>query len=137
MDGKEALALVDTGSEVTTVSHAYCDQTRDHFTLHLKPAWFWMVAMNTQSIPYNGYLVVDVIFGDEVIPNSVVFVVIQSTEECILGVNILRKLTQSGFRPFSSPESLPLFGPKSVRTLNTPTHIPPRSTQVVTVTGTA
>ena len=38
MDGKEALALVDTGLEVTTVSQAYFDQIKDHFTLHPKPA---------------------------------------------------------------------------------------------------
>ena len=136
IDGKEALSLVDTGSEVTTVSQAYFDQNRDHLTLRPKPAWFRMVAANTQSMPYSGYLFVDVIVGEEVIPDSVVFVVAQSTEECILGMNILRKLTHSGLGPFSSPESLPLFGPKPVRTLNTPTHIPPRSTQIVTVTGT-
>ena len=136
IEGKEALALVDTGSEVTTVSQAYFDQNRDHFTLRPKPAWFRMVAANTQSIPYSGYLVVDVTVGEEVIPDSVIFVVAQSTEECILGMNILRKLKNSGLGPFSSPESLPLFDPKPVRTLNTPTHIPPRSTQIVTVTGT-
>ena len=136
IEGKEALALVDTGSEVTTVSQAYFDQNRDHFTLRPKLAWFRMVAANTQSIPYSGYLVVDVTVGEEVIPDSVIFVVAQSTEECILGMNILRKLKNSGLGPFSSPESLPLFDPKPVRTLNTPTHIPPRSTQIVTVTGT-
>ena len=136
IDGKEALALVDTGSEVTTVSQAYFDQNRDHFPLRPKSAWFRMVAANTQSVPYSGYLVVDVIVGEEVIPDSVVFVVAQSTEECILGMNILRKLKNSGLGTFSSPESFPLFGPKPVRTLNTSTHIPPRSTQIVTVTGT-
>ena len=103
IEGKEALALVDTGSEVTTVSQGYFDQNRDHFTLRPKPAWFRMVAANTQSIPYSGYLVVDVTVGEEVIPDSVIFVVAQSTEECILGMNILRKLKNSGLGPFSSP----------------------------------
>ena len=50
-------------------------------------------------------------------------------------MNILRKLTHSGIGPFSSPDFLPLLGPKPVCTLNTITHIPPQSTQVVTVTG--
>ena len=134
--GKEALPLVDTGSEVTTISQAYFDQNRDHFTLRLKPVWFRMVAANTQNIPYSGHLLVNVIVSEEVISDCVVFVVAQSTEECILGMNILRKLIHSGLGPFSSRDSLPLFGPKPVHTLNTPTHIPPRSTQIVTVTDT-
>ena len=130
------MALFDTGWKVTTVSQAYFDQKKDPSTLRPKPAWYRMVAANAKSIPCSRYLVVDVIVGEEVIPDSVIFVVTQSADECILGMNILRKLIHSGLGLFSSPESLPLLGSKPVHTLNTPTHIPPRSTQVVTVTGT-
>ncbi|KAK3739678.1 hypothetical protein RRG08_053533 [Elysia crispata] len=97
-----------------------------------KPAWFRIVAANQQSISYSGYFVV---VGDEVVTGCVAFVVINSIERCILGMNVLRQLTNIGLGPFPSPEPPP-SSPKLARTPKTPTHIPPCSTQVLTLTGT-
>ena len=50
-------------------------------------------------------------------------------------MNVLRQLTNIGLGPFPSPEPPP-SSPKLARTPKTPTHIPPCSTQVLTLTGT-
>ncbi|GFR72483.1 hypothetical protein ElyMa_005706600 [Elysia marginata] len=59
-----------------------------------------------------------------------------STEKCILGMNILRHLAGVGIGPSPSPESPSSSIPRLARTLNSPTLMPPRSTQLVTVTDT-
>ncbi|RUS72498.1 hypothetical protein EGW08_019752 [Elysia chlorotica] len=132
---KDVLALVDTGSEVSTVCQDFLDEHRQFFSLRPKPAWFRMVAANQQTIPYSGYLVVNITVGEEVVPDSVVFVVTHSTEKCILGMNVLSRLKSVGLGPVPRPEPSPSPAPRLARTLNTPTHIPPRSTQIVTITG--
>ena len=63
------------------------------------------------------------------------FVVTGSSERCILELNVLRQLTNVGLGPFRSAEPPPSL-PKLALTPNTPTYIPPRSTQVLTLTGT-
>lgn len=96
--------LVDTGSEVSTITESFFEQ-------HLKPLgaeilrntqWLQLKAANGIDIPYVGYMQLDVKIGDTVFPTKGVLIVKDSPDSVmrqrklatpgLLGMNILADL---------------------------------------------
>ena len=110
-------ALVDTGSQVSTITESYYKRHlqprgRDLYNqdLHLH-----LTAANGLEIPYSGYLLADVTIAGQVVKDRV-FLIIRdppggSRQHCLLGMNILGEMadwmgTEDGQRQLEM-ETLP------------------------------
>ena len=90
-------ATVDTGSQVTTLSEAWY---REHLSARRDTnpdiRWLRLSAANGQAIDSVGYLEVDLVVRQQVIPNCPIIVIRSETPSrqpaCLLGMNILRRL---------------------------------------------
>ena len=97
--GVAASAIVDTGSQVTTVTEGFF---RQHLSnrLEVEPhhAYFRLTAANGLPIPLLGYLVTSVVVGEQTVEDVVVMVVHDTPPglrqtDCLLGMNVLGKLS--------------------------------------------
>ena len=91
--GVELEALIDTGSQVTTVSE-------DFFKLNFPAAqlktlgWLQLTAANGLSIPYSGYLETDVVIaGTHVSSRGIIISKAARTIPGLIGMNVLRELS--------------------------------------------
>ena len=104
LGGVDTTCLLDTGSEVSTI-------TEEHFNLHFRPkgtellstaGWLTLTAANGQEIPYVGYFELDVEGLDNTLRRMGILVVKNPTDERtkqrkqkvpgLLGMNIIGKL---------------------------------------------
>ena len=92
-------ALLDTGSQVTTLSESFFNQNlRDTLHLNASSTWLTLTAANGLEIPKLGYLVTTVEVDGETVNDGVVMVTRDhasgtETMPCILGMNVLQRLT--------------------------------------------
>ena len=97
--GVKIEAVVDTGSQVTTVTEAfYAKHLGKSLFLAPRNKYFTLTAANGLGIPLSGYLVVEVQVGTEVIQDAVIMVVNGAPTgpeqpPCLLGMNILQRLS--------------------------------------------
>ena len=145
IDGQEVQALVDTGSEVTTVTHSWVAQHLQKQTF--QSAHVQLRATNGTAIPYSGILVVDIeVFGGT-LPSVPVLVVHDPCDAhmlerkrrlpVLLGMNVL------GQASTHLPSSLQAIvqevqqdsGDGGLARLAVKTVIPPHSLKTVKVTS--
>ena len=96
--GVDVIALVDTGSQVTTIMESWFNehlrQTSTHNTYQ-----FRLTAANGQPIPTVGCCTVDVVCGQQTVKDVVIVIVTDrqadsSQPPCLLGMNLLCRLKE-------------------------------------------
>lgn len=65
IDGKSCNCLLDTGSQVTTVSQSFYKNNLSHLDIHPLDELLEVEAANGQAVPYSGFIEVDVTFPEE------------------------------------------------------------------------
>lgn len=80
INGHACNCLLDTGSQVTTVSQSFYDSYLSHLEIHSIHDLLEVEAANGQNIPYSGYICVDITFpkngfGHELTVSSLALVV--------------------------------------------------------------
>ena len=106
IEGKLCKCLLDTGSQVTTLSQGYYQRNFSHIPLHDVGDLLRVEAANGSPIPYLGYIEVDVSFlgalpvQDGFVISSLVLIVAdtaynKSVPMCV-GVNVLRECVRKG-----------------------------------------
>ena len=136
IDGKEVLALIDTGSQVTMISESTFNKLFGSMKEGLKSAerLLRVTAANGLEVPYVGYFEADVEVSGQVVKERGVLVKRhqpgeEEPESAILGMNVLQGL-QRGTIPL--PPAIQGFT-RVAR--GEPVYIPPRSVATVRATG--
>lgn len=104
INGQSCNCLLDTGSQVTTVSQTFYENNLSHLELHSIHDLLEVEAANGQSVPYSGYIGVDITFpkncfGTELTVSSLALIVpdtrssVQSS--LLIGTNTLDLLFES------------------------------------------
>ena len=139
IDGHPVQALLDTGSQVSTISNCWAQRYLSSDVI--KASYLKLKAANGLPVPYQGIMVVDVTLFGECIPN-IPFLVIDDSHPtetpCLLGTNLLarcqslpahlHKLVPSKTSLGSSPSGS--FPAKAA----TRRQIPPCSVSIIQVT---
>lgn len=138
INGKEVLALIDTGSQVTMISESIFYQLFGGVEQGLKSAkdLLRVTAANGLEVPYVGYFEADVEVSGQVVKDRGILVKRQQPsstggepDSVILGMNVLQGL-QRGTLPL--PPAIQGFA-RVARGKST--YIPPRSVATVRATG--
>ena len=132
--GVEVEAIVDTGSQVTTLnSHCYQKFFAER-KLESAHRWFKLTAANGLNIPMQGYLVADISIDNETVRDVVIFVTdVQSVSTpCLLGMNVLQRLDT---KLLSTPLPSPQESIRLARTPRTATIVPPLAAVNVVLTA--
>ena len=90
-------ALVDTGSQVTTLDSKFFHSTLGGSQLETTGRWFKLTAANGLDIKVEGYLVADVTVGGQCVKDAVIIVTDvpgPSPTPCLLGMNLLQQLAE-------------------------------------------
>ena len=128
--GVEVDALMDTGSNVTTISE---EMFRCHFQdrLHLHPndMYFRLRGVNGEELPMVGYLVADLTVGSEVIPAAVIMVVSNPISPCLVGMNVLRRMESPPFPLGPRPQTKFLVRSRTAEV------VPPHSVRHINATA--
>ncbi|KAK0054404.1 Retrovirus-related Pol poly from transposon, partial [Biomphalaria pfeifferi] len=133
IEGVPLLAMVDTGSQVSTVTESFFSRHFRESIKTLQSADIRLTAANGLLIPFIGYFVATIAVREQVLPEKV-FLVLKdsgSTTQCILGMNILKDL--HGIGTYIKPEQKDMNG--QARTTRRPVVVPARSMQLITATG--
>lgn len=95
IDGQVSTCLLDTGSQVTTVSQSFYENNLSKFDIHPLTELLEIEAANGQTVPYSGFIEVDITFpkdcfGSEITVSTFALVVpdIQSNA-LLIGTNTL------------------------------------------------
>ena len=134
--GVEVEALVDTGSQVTTLSRHSFERFFGGKTLESTHRLLKLTAANGLPIPVEGYMVVDVVIGDESVTDAVIIItdVDNSASPCLLGMNLLQRVKKFlPLLPSPRPPKQNLL--RFARTLRGSTVIPPMTAVNVTTTA--
>ncbi|GFS23840.1 Pol polyprotein [Elysia marginata] len=90
----ETAALIDTGSQVSTVSEAFYQRNlRPQCEARSAPVSFKMVAANGTHIPYSGFIVADLSVHGVMIKEAILFIVKDTpanSPPVLLGMNVLQ-----------------------------------------------
>ncbi|XP_068122518.1 uncharacterized protein [Hyperolius riggenbachi] len=95
LEGKEVNGLLDTGSQVTTISEAYFARNFPGKIQDLEMSWIELAAANNLPIPVKGIIWMDVEIGEEQLGKRGIMVVKgqpSSETPIIVGMNILQDL---------------------------------------------
>lgn len=132
----DVAALVDTGSQVTTLDSKYFHAHLGGSKLETTGRWFKLTAANGLDIKVEGYLVADVVVGGQCVKDAVIIVTDvpgPSQTPCLLGMNLLQQLAEPANLMIPPPKAK--FRCRFARTLRTSIVIPALTT--VTVEATA
>lgn len=113
IDGQASTCLLDTGSQVTTVSQSFYESNLSKFDIHPLNELLEIEAANGQSVPYSGFIEVDIIFpkecfGSEITVSTFVLVVpdIQSNA-LLIGTNTLDLVYEVYSTTNTAPQAIP------------------------------
>lgn len=94
ISGQSCSAILDSGSQVTTVTKAFISRHPSLKMQDLKPAGITVVGAGEQDVPYEGVILIDVeLLGTQIksVPALVVSAIGRdNTISCLLGTNALR-----------------------------------------------
>ena len=128
VNGAVVEALVDTGSQVTTVSEVWAKKNLPTAEVQQLVS-FRLTAANGLELPSCGYFCAAITIGNETVTDCPVIVVKQPSTTCLLGMNVLQRL-----KMFPIP-STPTADSFAVKTGSTASLIPARSVRHITVTA--
>ena len=133
--GKEVEALLDTGSQVTTISEKMFRESQ----LSMEPqlnGWFKLTAANGIGIPMLGYLITSVQVEDETVDDVVVIILAEQPgvkqADCLLGMNVIERLKSPPVQ-FSTPRREPQI--HKVRLVKSTAVVPAQSVLHVEATA--
>ncbi|GFO26979.1 Pol polyprotein [Plakobranchus ocellatus] len=139
--GEKVMAMVDTGSQVTTVSEDLVRRWHRSSVQPLPLSSFKLTAANGLYISMSGYLVADVKVNGQVVENAVVMVLKDQPGKgatCLLGMNVLQHIPGLGLPVCCANSRSPSVKVKSskhlVRTTGPAVIIPASSVQIISVT---
>ncbi|MCJ8730139.1 hypothetical protein PDJAM_G00180710 [Pangasius djambal] len=116
IDGQSCNCLLDTGSQVTTVSQSFYESNLSHLKIHPLNELLEVEAANGQTVPYLGFVEVDITFpkscfGSE-IPVSTLALVVPDTRsneqsKLLIGTNTLDLLYEDCCNANTDLQALP------------------------------
>ncbi|KAI8776913.1 Transposon Ty3-I Gag-Pol poly [Biomphalaria glabrata] len=135
IEGVPLLAMVDTGSQVSTVTESFFFRHFQGSVKALQPADIRLTAANGLLIPFVGYFVATISVGDQVLADKA-FLVLRdsgSSTQCILGMNVLQDII--GISALIKPGFEQENNSGQARTTRRPIVVPAWSIQLITATG--
>jgi hypothetical protein len=112
MEGHVIRCLVDTGSQVTTITESFYKQlSKSKPTLQVTNAWMTVRGANQLEVPYVGYIEVTVVLCGQTLPNVGVLVLKDPVGSIganrkravpgVLGSNVFRMMKEMGVVSFN------------------------------------
>ncbi|KAI8788858.1 Transposon Ty3-I Gag-Pol poly [Biomphalaria glabrata] len=135
IEGVPLLAMVDTGSQVSTITESFFFRHFQGSVKALQPADIRLTAANGLLIPFVGYFVATISVGDQVLADKA-FLVLRdsgSSTQCILGMNVLQDII--GISALIKPGFEQEHNSGQARTTRRPIVVPAWSIQLITATG--
>ncbi|KAI8786010.1 Transposon Ty3-I Gag-Pol poly [Biomphalaria glabrata] len=135
IEGVPLLAMVDTGSQVSTITESFFFRHFQGSVKALQPADIRLTAANGLLIPFVGYFVATISVGDQVLADKA-FLVLRdsgSSTQCILGMNVLQDII--GISALIKPGFEQENNSGQARTTRRPIVVPAWSIQLITATG--
>ena len=138
VDGVEVVATVDSGSQVTTLSEAWF---RKHLSGRRSPnadvRWLRLSAANGQTIDSVGFLILDLLVKDQLIPDCPVIIIRPQSPsdhppDCLLGMNVIQRHNECP--EWLKTPTLPELD-KPVHSLRKDTLVPAQSVMHIDVTA--
>lgn len=88
--------LVDTGSQVTSITSEFFEEHLRHHTKAPEPVhWLKVIATNNMQVPYDGYFAADVKFRDQIVKDRGILISCSPrTIPGLLGTNVLKLIPE-------------------------------------------
>lgn len=113
IDGQASTCLLDTGSQVTTVSQSFYESNLSRFDIHPLNELLEIEAANGQTVPYSGFIEVDIsfpkdCFGSEITVSTFALVVPDVQSNALLvGTNTLDLVYEVYSTTNTAPQAIP------------------------------
>lgn len=113
IDGQASTCILDTGSQVTTVSQSFYESNLSKFDIHPLNELLEIEAANGQTVPYSGFIEVDITFpkdcfGSEITVSPLVLVVPNIQSNALLnGTNTLDLVYEAYSMASTAPQAIP------------------------------